>query len=450
MNIRPSSRLIGGRRSTLAATSLLVCLSTAACSAPGSDGAASKEDINPTEVSTDLGDEEIELTLYDGAGLKDIDEALIAEFEKQNPNVTINTRFDPDDVQAQNAPRVLASDDPPDIARIIALSDIVGNNQLTNLDAYAEAYGWGDLPEGQVAMYQVDEDGVRGSGSQYTIASGFVLTGLYYNKELAEQVGIGEPPTTVEELEEDLAAAKEAGVSPMIVGNQTGGGAFAVQMMLNNAVGREPINDWVFNVPEATINTPETVDAVETVANWAEQGYFNDDANGTDATAAVGRFIDGEALFYPSGSWDASTIQDGMGDNVGFVLPPTGETGEPLAMSDPVSNFGIPANADQKDAAAAFLNFLLSPEARQIVADTGAGPSGEGEAPQVEPGTLKSQVQEAFGGLVAADGQVQFVQNATSGINADWLSQTQQLLENRVTAQEYLEAIQSAYEEDLR
>ncbi len=452
MTIRLTTRTASGdrrRRLVAGATALVVAGSLAACSAPGSE-AGGETEVDAESVSTDLGDEPIELTLYDGAGLKAIDEALIAAFEEKHPNVTITTRFDPDDVQAQNAPRVLASDDPPDIARINALADIVGNDQLTNLDPWAEAYGWDELPEGQLAMFRVSDEGVRGSGSQFTMASGFVLTGIYYNKEIAEQVGMGEPPTSVEELEEDLAAAAEAGVTPVVAGNQTGQLTFAVQSMMNNTLGQQPINDWVFNVPDATIDTPESLEAVETVASWADQGYFNEDTNGTDGTAALGRFVSGESLFFFSGSWDASALQDQMGDNVGFTLFPAGESGEALAMSDPVSNFGIPARSDEKNAAAAFLDFLRSPEARQIVVDTGAGPSGDGEAPQTEPGTLKAEVQEAFAALVDADGQVQFVQNATSGINADWTAKTQELVEGRISPADYLAAIQGAYEEDLQ
>ena len=421
----------------------------AACSSPGGETPVAT-DVDPDSVSTDIGSEDIELTLYDGAGLKAIDEALIAAFEEKFPNVTVKTRFDPDDVQAQNAPRVLASDDPPDIARINALADIVGNDQLTNLDPWAEAYGWDQLPEGQLAMYRVSEDGVRGSGPQYTLASGFVLTGLYYNKDVADKVGIGEPPTTVAELEEDLAAAKDAGVTPIMVGNQTGGMVFTVQSMMNNTMGRQPLNDWVFNVPDATIDTAEALDAVDIVAGWVGNGYFNEDANGTDGTIALGRFVEGESLFFFSGSWDASALQDQMGEKVGFVLAPVGDAGSALGMSDPVSNFGVPARSDEKNAAAAFLNFLISPEARQIVVDTGAGPSGTGEAPETEAGTLKSEVQAGFAQLVDADGQVQFVQNATSGINADWLAQTQLLAEDRVSSEEYLANIQAAYEEQLQ
>lgn len=442
---RPTVR----RPAALGCAVVLATAALTACSAPGGEPSGDTT-VDPDSVSTEVGNDAVELTLYDGAGLKAIDDALIAAFEDEYPNITVETRFDPDDVQAQNAPRVLASDDPPDIARVNALADIVGNGQLTNLDPWAEAYGWDSLPAGQLAMYRVSDDGVRGSGSQYTIASGFVLTGLYYNKDIADQLGIGGPPATVAELEEDLAAAKGAGVLPIMAGNQTGGVTFIVQSMMNNRSGGQPLNDWVYNVPGATINTPEALSAVETVAGWIDQGYLNEDANGTDGTVALGRFVAGESLFYFSGSWDASALQDQMADRVGFVLAPVGDLGSALGMSDPVSNFGIPAQSDNKNEAAAFLNFLTSPEARQIVVDTGAGPSGTGDAPATEVGTLKSEVAAGFAQLVENNGQVQFVQNATSGINAVWLSQTQELAAGRVTPDEYLFNVQAAYEEQLR
>ena len=430
------------------AAALAAVLGLAACSAPGADSEGTPTDA--ATASTDIGTDPIELTLYDGAGLKGLDEELIAAFTAKYPNVTITTRFDPDDVQAQNAPRVLAGQNPPDIARIVALGDIVGNNQLTNLDPWAEAYGWGELPEGQLAMYRVDEDGVRGSGSQYTLASGFVTTGLYYNKALAEQINLTEMPATLGELETALASAKAAGITPIIAGNQTGNGVTTVQFLLNDRLGAEAMNDWVFNAPGATIDTPEAVEAVTVAADWIAKGYFNADANGTDAPGAMGRFAQGEALFFASGNWDAKALQTQMGANVGFMSAPGEEPGQLTAMSDPVSNFGIPAKSDNKDAAAAFLDFLLSDEARAIMVDNGFAPSGSGTTPATEAGTLNAEVQEAFSALVEADGQIQFVQNATSGATASWNAQTQLLFGAKTTPQDYVTAIQAAYEEALR
>jgi multiple sugar transport system substrate-binding protein/raffinose/stachyose/melibiose transport system substrate-binding protein len=444
LTLRPRRR--GRLITALGALAGLAVLS--ACSTPGSDGGAVNAD-EPTAASTDLGTEPVTITLYDGAGLKAIDDALIAAFTEKHPHVTVETRFDPDNVQAQNAPRVLASDNPPDLARIVALGDIVGNDLLTPLTPWAEAYGW-DVPEGQMAMYTVDDEGVRGSGTQYTVASGFVTTGVFYNKQLAEQIGMTEPPTTVEEFADVLATAKAAGITPIIAGNATGQGVTITQMLINDHMGAEAVNDWVFNAPDATIDTPESVEAVQSVADWVEAGYFNDDANGTDNAAAAGRFAQGEALFYPSGNWDAAALGAAMGDDVGFFAPPALEEGSILAMSDPVTNFGIPARAENKDAAAAFLDFLMSEEARAVLVDHGFAPSGSGETPSTEPGSLNEAVQTSFAQLVEADGQVQFVQNATNGSTAAWNEQSQLLFAGRATPADYVAAIQANYEEELR
>lgn len=426
---------------------LTACAPTGSGGGTGSSGAG---DGDAPEVSTELGDEPIELVLYDGAGLKTIDDALIAAFQDKFPNVTITTRFDPDNVQAQNAPRVLSSEDPPDLARINSLGSTAHNGLLTNLDPWAEAYGWTDLPSGQLAMYTVDEDGVRGTGSQFSLASGFVTTGLYVNTDLMAQLGIDAPPTTVAEWEEQLATAKAAGVTGIMAGNATGGGLTTLQFLLNGHVGADAINQWVYNAPDATIATPEGDEAVATLDEWIRAGYFNDDANGTDAAGALARFASGDGLFFASGNWDASGIAGQM-DDVTFAAPPALTEGQFLAMSDPVSNFGIPAKAkaENKNAAAAFLNFLLSDEARQILVDNGFAPSGEGAAPTTEPGSLNEAVQASFVALVEADGQVQFIQNATPGITQTQNQEIQNLFGGKSSPTDVLPAIQKAYEEEL-
>lgn len=452
MTVRPATH--GSARSASPRLRILgagVCalFALAACSPPGGGSTPAASNVAPTDVSTELGDEPIELTLYDGAGLKAKDEALIEAFTQKYPNVTITGRYDPDDVQAQNAPRVLTSNDPPDIARVIALSDVAGDGLLTNLDAYADAYGWNELPEGQLAQYRVNEEGVRGEGSQYTMADGFTVTGFYYNKELAEEIGMTDSPQTLEEFETVLGEAKDAGIIPIMAGNQTGQVMTTTQMLLNNAVGPEKVNEWIFHAEGATIDTPEAVEALTTIQEWAEAGYYPEDTNGTDATAALGRFAQGEALFYASGNWDAAGLDEQMGDNVGFFLPPAPEGTEPATMSDPASNFGIPAGSDDKDAAAAFLDFLRSDEARQVVVDAGFAPSGVGEIPTTEEGSVRAQIQEAFARLIEADGQVQFVQNATNGLTTTWNSEAQRLVDGSTTPEDMLTAVQTKYEDEL-
>lgn len=417
-----------------------------ACSPPGGDV---DTDTSAGEVSQDLGDEDIKLVLYDGAGLKDVDQALADAFTAQYPNVTIELRLDPDNVQAVNAPRVLAGENPPDIARIVALGDIVADGLLTDLTSFSELYDWSSIPEGQLAQYTATEDGVRGSGTQWTVASGFTVTGVYYNKEHAQAVGMTETPTSLEEFEGYLAQAQAQGLVPISTGNQTGQAATSFQFLLNNSMGQAGVNDWIFRVPGATIDTPEGIAAADTTAEWGAEGYFGPDANGMDNNASLAQFVAGDALFYNSGNWDAKSLADQMGDNVAFMPPWPNAEGKVLAMSDPLSNFGIPAKSQNKDAAAAFLNFLMSDEARAIVVDFGFAPSGAGEVPPVEAGSLNEQVQQAFADLVDSDGQVQFIQNASNGATAAWNAQIQLLISGQTTGADMMAAVQQAYEEEL-
>lgn len=438
---RRGTRLIAA--SAALATAAVVL---AACAPPGASTGGTTS--APVDASTDIGTDPITLTLYDGAGLKSIDDALIAAFTQKHPNVTIETRFDPDNVQAVNAPRVLASSTPPDIARVNALGDIVANNLLTDLTPWADLYDWKSLPSGQLAYYTSTSAGVRGDGVQYTVASGFTVTGLYYNKALMSSLGIEEPPTTIDDLEADLDKALAADVTGIMAGNANGQTAMTLQYLLNAGVGQTDMNSWIFGQPDQTIDTPKAVAATTTFSDWAKKGYFNDDTNGTQAGDALGRFARGEALFFASGNWDSSSLEKEMGDNVGFVLPPAAEAGTVYAMSDPTSNFGIPAKSSNKNAAAAFLAFLTSPEARQIAVDNGFAPSGDGDAPTTD-NALASEIQTSFAALVKADGQVNFIQNASSGANAVWTAQVQLLVEGLTTPEDALKAVQTQYEQDL-
>lgn len=95
------------RNSGAALAAIFIAGSLTACG-PGS-ASSSRSDTNPTEVSTDLGNKKYELTLWDGAGLKAVDEALIAGFEAKYPNITITGQYDPDNVSGQNGPRVISA-----------------------------------------------------------------------------------------------------------------------------------------------------------------------------------------------------------------------------------------------------------------------------------------------------------------------------------------------------
>ena len=201
------------RNSGAALAAIFIAGSLTACG-PGS-ASSSRSDTNPTEVSTDLGNKKYELTLWDGAGLKAVDEALIAGFEAKYPNITITGQYDPDNVSGQNGPRVISAKDAPDIARVTDMNSAVRGNHLVSLEAYVDAYGW-DVPDSQTELYRVDSNGKLGSGDLYALPNSYSVTGIYFNTKLAEQLGIDAAPTSVEEFEADMQTAKDAGILPMM------------------------------------------------------------------------------------------------------------------------------------------------------------------------------------------------------------------------------------------
>ncbi len=435
---------------TVAAIGLGVSL--AAC-APGSSAPASSAAAAPETVSTSLGSEPIELTLYDGQGLKKLDEALIAGFEKQYPNVTITGTWDPDDVTTQNQPRQLASANPPDLVRLISVTDAVKNNLVTNLDPYAAAYGWDELPASQLVQFRVSADGVAGSGSLYAKPSGFTMTGVYYNKALAQQIGMTQPPATVDDFTALLGKAKDAGLQPIMTSNQTGASVLSFQLMLNTSMGVKATSDWVFTVPNSTIDNPESVKAATILDGWQKSGYLPAGVNGIDGSTASGEFTAGNGVFFPSGNWDANTLNTSMPGNVGFMaMPPMTAGGDQAAMSDAATAFGIAAKSTKKDAAAAFLNYLSSDEARQAAVDAGFMASGTPSqpAPTIPAGSVLNDVQSAFQAISAVNGQVPFVQNATPGItNRAWNPESQLLLDGQSTPEQFVANVQKEYESEL-
>lgn len=440
---------IGKFAKTIAAGALAAaCLTSVAACGPGSSNGGSAAPAE--EVSTDLGDETYELTLWDGAGLKSLDDALIAGFQEKYPNITITATYDPDNVTQQNGPRIISASDTYDIVRVTDIGSAVRGNHLVDLEDYADAYGW-QIPDAQTTIYRVTDDGELGDGDLYAVPSGLSMTGMFWNKELGAQIGLTEAPKSMEELEAAMAKAADAGILPMMLPGKDGGASFPYQALMTNAGGADAVQSWILQNEGATFDTDAAVSAAETLQSWAESGYLPNDVNALDASTALGRFTAGEGLFFPSGNWNTATISEAMGDKAGFFAFPGATESDPAtAALNGATAFGIPANAKNKNAAAAFLDYLTSEEARQIVIDnSGYAPAGDGEMP-VSDDALVTEMLSVYGGLMENGATTDFINNATAGIQSSTLIPNfQLLLDGSITPEEFPAAVQAAYDEEL-
>ncbi len=408
------------------------------------------------QAAVECGSEPVTLRGYFETGF-DLPFKLAEEFTNQYPNVTWDISQDQFANLINATPRLLSGDNPPDLIRLPTMVSFATQGLLKNLDDYAAAFGWNDWPVPQLNQNRVAEDGTRGSGSLFAMGLNYSLTGIFYNRELAEQIGMTEPPATLAEFEALLAAAKEAGLLPIMQWGSAKSGmglAFPLQALMASVGSVDPINDWIFQKPGATIDTPENLVAAQHLQQWIENGYFPPDINAIEYTDANARFGQGEGVFIFNGDWQNAGYNTDLPGKVGFfVMPPAEEGGSPAAMSAPLT-FGIAANAANADCAAFFLNWVASNEtARQIGVDVGGsnpgGPSGA-SVPAVPEGSITIETLAAGVVVGEAGTSMDFIANATSAIFAQgWTPELQKMVSGRQDAAGLLAAVQAEYELQL-
>src|SRR5215213_2961893 len=262
-------------------------LATAApTQAPATEVATAAPTQAPAASGPNCGTDPVVLNAYFETGF-DIPFRLAEEFTNQYPNVTWDIKQDQFANLINETPRLLSGDNPPDLIRLPTMVSFANQGLLKNLDDYAAAFGWDEWPVPQLNQNRVAEDGTRGSGSLYAMGLNYSLTGIFYNKEQAAQIGMTEPPKTVAEFEALLAAAKDAGLLPIMQwGSATSGMglAFPLQNLMAAFGPVEPINDWIFQKPGATIDTPENLIAAQHLQQWIQNGYFPTDINAIEYT----------------------------------------------------------------------------------------------------------------------------------------------------------------------
>jgi raffinose/stachyose/melibiose transport system substrate-binding protein len=285
----------------------------------------------------------------------------------------------------------------------------------------------------------------------------YSLTGVFYNKKLAGQIGMTEPPKTLEELDALLAKAKQAGLQPIMEWGSAKSGmglAFPLQQLMASLGETGPINDWIFQKQGATIDTPTNLTAAQHLEQWVKAGYFPSDINAIEYTDSNSRFGKGEGVFTFNGDWENANYDKNMAGNIGFFLmPPAQAGGNPAAMSAPLT-YGIAAKAKHADCAAFFFNWVATNDkGRQIDVEVGgSNPGGPADAtvPSVAAGSVINDTLAAGPAVGKAGTSMDFIANATSSIFAQgWTPELQKMVGGKQDPAGLLKSVQAEYEKEL-
>jgi raffinose/stachyose/melibiose transport system substrate-binding protein len=442
-------------RAVAAALGASTIMLVAACSPPGS---SSGDEDEPTDISTEVPtDEQIELVMahYEDGGLGESIERLIAAYQEMHPNITITPRFTSFEDYGRSIRLTMSADDPPDIAQAgqgyVMMGPLVEAGLLLPLDAYAEAYGWDErIPDGLLAQSRFQPDARSfGDGNLYGLALGGNMVGVFYNRRLAEQLDLAMPPATLADFEAALAAASDAGIAPISLGNLE---AWPANHILSSLMSRyqqgTEMLDWIYGRAGASFDAPSTREALTVMDRWISEGYIPESANGTADPAAIGQFIEGESLFLFTGNWNAATIDEGMGEDAGFMLlPPVTAGGPQRATGATTAPFGIHADSEYADVAANFIDYMTSDEAAAVLLEGGYAPlvpealAAGGEV----PGT-RAAFNAAFAEVLADDGLTLYLDWSTVTMNDALFPALQQLIGGDATPDEVIQTVQSDWE----
>jgi raffinose/stachyose/melibiose transport system substrate-binding protein len=440
------------RRAALAALAGVLGLLAAACT-PGSENATAPPPADRA-VQTDIAAlGPVTLTVWDQevrGGQNEQMERLNTAFQQRYPNVTIERVSRSFDDLATTLRLALSGNDVPDVVQAnnsrAEMGAFVAAGQLLPLGPWAQVYGWDQRYPEPVRQYvSYTPDGrVFGEGEMYGLPQVGEVVGVYYNPAELQRLGIA-VPTTWEEFEAALAAARAAGTTPMQLGNVEGWPALHVfGMVQNQLVPPEQVTDLGFGRKGASWVTPENTQAAQTLTRWVQAGYFNDGINGIDDNQAWQAFSRGESVFFVGGTWYAADLEAAMGQNVRFMPPPP-PAGRPVSATGGTGlPFAIPSGSDAPDAAAAYLDFITNADAMAVLTETGNLPLVD-TAAQTPPPGLSQDVFAAFA-AVADDGSLlPYLDYATPTMGDTMGAALQDLLAGEQPPEAFLTTVEADY-----
>lgn len=440
-------------RSTVAAALVAFGLFAAACT-PGSENVGAPPPGGDRAVQKDIAAlGPVKLTVWDQevrGGQNEQMEKLNAAFQARYPNVTIDRVSRSFEDLGTTLRLAISGNDAPDVVQAnngrADMGAFVAANQLLSLDPFAKAYGWNERYPDSVKQYvSYSPDGkIFGQGNLYGLPQVGEVVGLYYNKQILDRLGVA-PPQTWDQFEAALAAVKQAGVTPMLLGNVEKWPALHVfGFVQNQFVAPEQVTNLAFGRRGAAWTTPENTQVAQKIADWVKAGYFNAGVNGIDNDQAWQAFSRGEAAFLVGGTWLAPDLQKAMGGNVRFQAPPP-RAGQPVSATGGTGlPFAITSGSDAPDAAAAYLDFITNADAMRTLTETGNLPV-VGTAQQTPPAGLS---QDAFGvfATVAEKGKLlPYLDYATPTMADTMGAALQDLLAGTQTPEQVVGTVQADY-----
>lgn len=315
--------------------------------------------------AAEAGPVEISYLVNSEAHVVAVSEALIASFEKANPNITVNMETRPSGGDGDNLIKTrLATGD---------MSDVFVYNSGSLFQALSPKETLIPLTEAEYGgAVDAFTQTVTFDGEIYGVPMGSAMGGgVLYNIPIYEELGL-EVPTTWDDFMSNNEAIKEAGKTAVI---QTYKDTWTSQLLVlgdfANVLAEEP--DWAerYTANEVKYATdPLAIAGFEHLQEVFEGGYLNADFGSATLDQGIQMVAEGTGAHYPMLGFAFGNVATNFPDNVDdvgfFALPGDNESNPMTTWAS--SGVYIPKTTEgaQLEAAKKFVAFMGSIEACDI------------------------------------------------------------------------------------
>jgi raffinose/stachyose/melibiose transport system substrate-binding protein len=367
---------------------------------------------------------------------------VINAFEKAHPNIKVDLNLSKGFDDYNTTLKLgLSGPDAPDLAvgnqGWSADGTLVKAHLVVPLDKYAKKYGW-NTRFGNLDEFKWTADGKHwGTGHLYAITHWAGPYGIYVHTKALKKLGL-KIPTNLAQLQSAMAAAKKAGITPMVYGAVDKWPASQeLGMVMNMLAPGKKLNDWIFGRNNVTFQSLNAVKAATILQKWANAGYFTKDFNGVTYQDATTRFGKGEGLFMFTGSWMVPSFE---GKGIQFFTLPSSQ-----AMATQGEGWHLTAKSKHPDEAAMLLDWMTNPQSeRTFVKVAKFIPSAKMTAKTGRP--LFDQSMKIWERLNDGGTQIKLLEWSTPDMANTMDGGIQELMVGRKTPQQFVQDVQSTYD----
>lgn len=372
-------------------------------------------------------------------------EEVVKEFESQNPNIKVKIEAVADEPMKDKLRVIMGGGSVPDI--MFSWSGEFARKFVRSGAAMDLTEALNADPEWKNNFIPASLQPFVSDGKNYGVPLRFNGKFFIYNKEIFDKHQL-QKPKTWEEFLQLLEKLKQAGETPIVLGNASPWAAIHYMTGLNQKLVPSDVRTKDYNPSSGEFTDPGYIKAMQYLKELKDKGYFNENINSSSHDMATQMFFAGKgAMMYV----ELEEFQEAQRNLQAawdfFPMPDIAEgTGNHNYITGAPDGFIVSSKTAHPKEALAFLKFITSKQSADKLVKQIGWPSPIVGA--TNPESSIKQVAEAVEIMKGAEGMAEWLDTDVHAKVADvYLSNIQLLLDGTKTPEQIMKEVQAVAQE---